>query len=107
MPSSPGKSPATTATSALPHSPDFVAFVFVAAGFSPASRKVPHPCFIRGALRTDFLPKCAIILANVAHHERTVSPMSQHLRMPDLAAQRAAMRKLNFLIGSWSGEARL
>lgn len=26
--------------------------------------------------------------------------------MPDLEAQRAAMRKLSFLIGKWSGDAR-
>ena len=28
-------------------------------------------------------------------------------RVPDLEAQRAAMKKLGFLVGSWSGEARL
>lgn len=33
--------------------------------------------------------------------------MVQTSRMPDLAAQRAAMAKLSFLIGSWSGEARI
>lgn len=33
--------------------------------------------------------------------------MAQTPRTPDLAAQRAAMAKLSFLIGSWSGEARM
>lgn len=33
--------------------------------------------------------------------------MTQTARMPDLAAQRAAMAKLNFLIGNWSGDARM
>lgn len=34
-------------------------------------------------------------------------PMSQLPRVPDLAAQRAAMNKLSFLVGKWAGEARL
>jgi len=29
------------------------------------------------------------------------------VRMPDLEAQRKAMRKLSFLVGKWSGEARM
>lgn len=33
--------------------------------------------------------------------------MAQLPRFPDLQAQRAAMKKLSFLIGKWSGEARL
>ena len=33
--------------------------------------------------------------------------MAQQLRMPDLESQRAAMKKLAFLVGKWSGEARL
>ncbi|MGD0306411.1 MAG: hypothetical protein ABSC71_16410 [Candidatus Acidiferrales bacterium] len=33
--------------------------------------------------------------------------MSQLPRVPDLEAQREAMKKLAFLIGKWSGEARL
>jgi hypothetical protein len=33
--------------------------------------------------------------------------MSQLPRVPDLAAQRAAMNKLSFLVGKWAGEARL
>lgn len=33
--------------------------------------------------------------------------MTQAPRTPDLAAQRAAMQKLAFLIGDWSGEARI
>jgi hypothetical protein len=32
--------------------------------------------------------------------------MAQQPRMPDLDAQRAAMKKLDFLIGKWAGEAR-
>ena len=32
--------------------------------------------------------------------------MAQTPRMPDVEAQRAAMKKLGFLIGKWSGEAR-
>jgi hypothetical protein len=31
--------------------------------------------------------------------------MAQTLRIPDLEAQRTAMRKLGFLVGDWSGEA--
>jgi hypothetical protein len=33
--------------------------------------------------------------------------MPQPPRMPDVAAQRAAMKKLEFLVGNWSGEARM
>ena len=33
--------------------------------------------------------------------------MVQPLRVPDLEAQREAMKKLGFLIGKWAGEARL
>ena len=33
--------------------------------------------------------------------------MVQPLRSPDLEAQRAAMKKLDFLVGRWTGEARL
>ena len=33
--------------------------------------------------------------------------MAQSIRMPDIEAQRAAMAKLAFLVGKWSGEARL
>jgi hypothetical protein len=33
--------------------------------------------------------------------------MTQIPRVPDLDAQRAAMRKLEFLVGSWAGEARV
>src|SRR6516225_2017290 len=33
--------------------------------------------------------------------------MAHLLRVPDLTAQRAAMRKLGFLVGKWNGEARL
>jgi hypothetical protein len=33
--------------------------------------------------------------------------MAQQPRTPDLEAQRAAMRKLEFLVGRWAGEARL
>lgn len=31
--------------------------------------------------------------------------MTQPLRVPDIEAQRGAMRKLEFLVGSWAGEA--
>jgi hypothetical protein len=33
--------------------------------------------------------------------------MAQLPRVPDLAAQREAMKKLGFLVGKWAGEARL
>src|SRR5579859_1334275 len=33
--------------------------------------------------------------------------MAQLPRTPDLDAQRAAMKKLGFLVGKWAGEARL
>jgi len=33
--------------------------------------------------------------------------MAQTMRAPDVEAQRAAMQKLSFLIGKWSGEARI
>lgn len=33
--------------------------------------------------------------------------MAQPPRTPDLEVQRAAMKKLNFLVGKWAGEARL
>src|SRR5215471_4002566 len=33
--------------------------------------------------------------------------MTQPLRMPDLEAQRAALRKLDVLVGEWAGEARM
>jgi len=33
--------------------------------------------------------------------------MAQPPRAPDIEAQRAAMKKLGFLVGKWSGEARL
>ena len=33
--------------------------------------------------------------------------MIQPPRMPDVEAQRAAMKKLSFLIGRWAGEARI
>jgi hypothetical protein len=36
-----------------------------------------------------------------------VSSMSQQLHTPDVEAQRAAMKKLSFLAGKWSGEARI
>lgn len=36
-----------------------------------------------------------------------VPPMGQLPRVPDLAAQREAMKKLGFLAGKWAGEARL
>lgn len=36
-----------------------------------------------------------------------VPPMSQLPRVPDLEAQRAAMKEVSFLVGKWAGEARL
>jgi hypothetical protein len=33
--------------------------------------------------------------------------MTQPPRVPDLKAQRAALKKLDFLVGKWSGEARI
>jgi hypothetical protein len=33
--------------------------------------------------------------------------MAQPIRVPDLEAQRAAMKKLSFLAGEWAGEARV
>ena len=36
-----------------------------------------------------------------------VTAMAQHPQTPDLVVQRAAMKKLAFLVGKWSGEARL
>jgi hypothetical protein len=33
--------------------------------------------------------------------------MAQPIRVPDLEAQRAAMKKLSFLVGEWAGEARV
>jgi hypothetical protein len=36
-----------------------------------------------------------------------VPRMAQLPRVPDLEAQRAALKKLDFLIGKWSGEARV
>src|SRR5271167_3686798 len=33
--------------------------------------------------------------------------MAQIPRVPDLEAQRTAMKKLNFLVGEWAGEARV
>src|SRR5882762_12018393 len=36
-----------------------------------------------------------------------VLPMAQLPRVPDLPVQRQAMKKLDFLIGKWAGEARL
>lgn len=33
--------------------------------------------------------------------------MAQPPRTPDIGSQRAAMKKLSFLIGKWSGEARI
>jgi hypothetical protein len=37
----------------------------------------------------------------------SVPCLAQPPRVPDLAAQRAAMQKLSFLVGKWTGEARL
>jgi hypothetical protein len=45
--------------------------------------------------------------AKVASLLGAVSSMAPLPRVPDLLAQRAAMKKLSFLIGNWSGEARL
>ncbi len=37
----------------------------------------------------------------------SVASMAHLPRVPDLNAQRAAMKKLGFLVGTWNGEARL
>ena len=44
----------------------------------------------------------AILLGSVAH-----GMAQQPLHQPDLVKQRAAMQRLSFLIGSWSGEAHV
>ena len=36
-----------------------------------------------------------------------ISIMTQQPRVPDIEAQRAAMKKLSFLVGKWSGEAHI
>ena len=36
-----------------------------------------------------------------------VPAMAQSSRMPNLETQRAAMKKLSFLVGKWSGDARI
>ena len=36
-----------------------------------------------------------------------LAAMAQTPRKPDVAAQRTAMKKLDFLVGEWSGEARI
>jgi hypothetical protein len=36
-----------------------------------------------------------------------VPPMAQLPRVPDLGAQRKAIRKLDFMVGKWAGKARL
>ena len=46
----------------------------------------------------EFLLFCAAL---------AVPCLAQLPRVPDIEAQRAAMKKLSFLIGKWSGEARL
>jgi hypothetical protein len=38
---------------------------------------------------------------------RLASQMAQRPRVPDLEAQRAAMKEFSFLVGKWAGEARL
>src|SRR5215469_56154 len=47
------------------------------------------------------LKSCLLILVLL------VPCMAQQIRMPNVEAQRAAMRKLSFLAGKWSGEARM
>ena len=37
----------------------------------------------------------------------SICAMPQTVQMPDVAAQRAAMKKLNFLVGDWSGQGRI
>ena len=37
----------------------------------------------------------------------SVPAMAQQLRTPNLEAQRAAMKKLSFMVGKWSGQARV
>lgn len=45
-----------------------------------------------------------VLLAAIA---LAASAAAQTPRSPDLAAQRAAMKKLSFLVGKWAGEARV
>lgn len=47
------------------------------------------------------LKSCLLIAALLA------PCMAQQIRMPNVEAQRAAMKKLSFLVGKWSGEARM
>lgn len=49
-------------------------------------------------MRIQALPLCIAFM---------VPCLAQAPRAPDLAAQRAAMKKLGFLVGRWTGEARL
>lgn len=47
------------------------------------------------------LKSCLLIAALLA------PCMAQQIRMPNVEVQRAAMKKLSFLVGKWSGEARM
>jgi hypothetical protein len=53
--------------------------------------------------QAGFLVLKSLILSAAGLDKR----MAQQLRVPDIAAQRAAMKKLDFLAGKWSGEARI
>jgi hypothetical protein len=46
-------------------------------------------------------------LASLFYFVSLVSYMAQQPRNPNIEAQRAAMKKLEFMVGKWAGEARL
>ena len=52
--------------------------------------------------RLLFVPKLLILCTALM-----VPGMAQQPRVPNIESQRAAMKKLSFLIGKWSGEARI
>jgi hypothetical protein len=46
------------------------------------------------------------VLASLFYFLSLVPCMAQHRHMPNIEAQRAAMKKLEFMVGKWTGEAR-
>ena len=44
---------------------------------------------------------------DIVYFRTSVPYMSQQSHMPNIETQRAAMKKLEFLVGKWAGEARL
>ena len=58
--------------------------------------------------RTGKLGSAVFLLsALLVYAVQMVPCMAQQPRVPDVESQRSAVRKLNFLVGSWLGEARL